>query len=241
MIPKIIHYCWFGRGEFSPLVKKCMQSWKQYLPEYEVMFWNEDNFDLDEYPFAREALEQRKYAFVSDICRLSVLKKYGGVYLDTDVEMLKGLDEYLHHHAFSGFENNNAIPTGLMASIAEGMWVSDMLKYYEGRSFIKKDGELDMTTNVIIISELMSDKGVVFNNTYQEIPDYFTLYPSEYFCPKSHLDGKLTLTENTVAIHHFSGSWLSKAEKRNKRIKSLIRNIIGNNNFERIKKKIKNK
>ncbi|MDM1507652.1 glycosyl transferase [Myroides odoratimimus] len=235
MIPKIIHYCWFGKGEFPDLINKCVESWRKYLPEYELMFWTEDNFDVDRYPFARQALECKKYAFVSDVCRLYVLKQYGGIYLDTDVEILKNLDCFLHHEAFSGFEDNNSVPTGIMASIKDGRWVSDMLEYYENRSFIKSDGEMDMTTNVNVITDIMKIKGLVLNNSFQIIPNYIAFYPSDVFCPKSHLDGKIRKTDNTVAIHHFAGSWLSKTERRNKKIKVFLRSIIGNKNFERIK------
>lgn len=241
MIPKIIHYCWFGRGEYPELIKRCIESWRKYLPEYEIMFWNEDSFNLEEYPFAKQALEYKKYAFVSDVCRLAVLKKYGGVYLDTDVEVLGSLDKFLSHEAFSGFENNNFVPTGLMASVANGVWISEMLRYYEGKSFITVDNEMDMTTNVIIISELMKSKGITLNNSYQEIKGYVAFYPSDFFCPKSHLDGKMRITSNTIAIHHFAGSWLSPLEKRKKKVKSKIRNIIGNNMFECIKSILKGK
>lgn len=235
MIPKIIHYCWFGRGKYPALINKCIESWQKHLPEFEIVFWNEDNFDFDQYPFARQALENKKYAFVSDVCRLSVLKQFGGVYLDTDVEILENLDNFLHHEAFSGFEDNNSVPTGIMASIKDGEWVSDMLEYYENRDFIKSDGEMDMTTNVSIITDMMKIKGLILNNSFQIIPNYIAFYPSDVFCPKSHLDGKVRMTDSTVAIHHFAGSWLSKSEKRNKKIKGFLRNIIGNKNFEKMK------
>lgn len=156
IIPKIIHYCWFGRGQMPELAVKCIESWKRYLPEYELMLWNEDTFDLDMYPYAREAYDNRKFAFVTDVVRLWALEKFGGVYMDTDVEILKPLDDLLNLPAFTGYEASlsNALVTGLMASAAHGVWVTEQLEYYKGKHFVKEDGTLDMKTNTIIIPRL---------------------------------------------------------------------------------------
>ena len=140
MIPKIIHYCWFGRNPLPPLAKKCIASWKKHLPEYEIKEWNEDNFDLDMFPYDREAYDNRKFAFVTDIVRLYALYNEGGIYMDTDVEVLKSLDGFLHHTAFSGFENETDVPTGIMASEKGGLWAKENLEYYNGRHFVKSDG-----------------------------------------------------------------------------------------------------
>ena len=116
MIPKIIHYCWFGRGQMPALAEKCLASWSKYLPEYKVMVWNEDTFDIDAHPYTREAYQARKFAFITDYVRLWALKEHGGVYMDTDVEVIRPLDEFLDNPAFSGFEDETHIPTGIMAS-----------------------------------------------------------------------------------------------------------------------------
>jgi len=160
MIPKIIHYCWFGRNPLPDLALKCIESWKKFLPDYEIIEWNEDNFNLDIYQYTREAYELKKYAFVSDVCRLYAIKEMGGIYLDTDVEILKPLDKFLHHNAFSGFETNYTIPTGLMASEKNGKWATEMLDYYYERPFVLDNKKIDMTTNVEIISKLMKQKGI---------------------------------------------------------------------------------
>lgn len=207
MIPKIIHYCWFGRGKMPELAVKCIDSWKKYLPDYEIKEWNEDNFDLDMFPFTREAYDNRKFAFVTDVVRLYALYKEGGIYMDTDVEVLKSLDRFLVHNAFSGFENNNYVPTGIMASEKSSMWAKENLDYYKGRHFVKPDGSFDTTTNVIIITNYMLSKGLAPNNKYQDFPGLVTMYPNDYFCPKSHGTGKINLTKNSYTIHHFSGSW----------------------------------
>lgn len=208
MIPKIIHYCWFGRGEMPKLAKKCIKSWKKYCPDYEIKEWNEDNFDLDMYPYVREAYDNRKFAFVTDVVRLYALFYEGGIYMDTDVELLKPLDPFLKHLAFSGFEDEVNVPTGIMASEKGGRWAKDNLDYYEGRHMIKEDGTLDLTTNVVIITNYMLSHGLIQNNSLQDFPNLITMYPKDFFCPLSWRGRKMHMTENTVTIHHFAGSWL---------------------------------
>lgn len=208
MIPKKIHYCWFGRGKMPKLAKKCIKSWKKYCPDYEIKEWNEDNFDLDMYPYAREAYDNRKFAFVTDVVRLYALYHEGGIYMDTDVEVLKPLDSFLKHTAFSGFEDETMVPTGIMASEKGGRWAKENLDYYEGRHFLKPDGSFDLKTNVVTITDYMVEHGLRQNNTLQDFQDLITMYPKDFFCPKSHIDHRIYRTNNTVAIHHFAGSWL---------------------------------
>lgn len=212
MIPKIIHYCWFGKGKLPVLAEKCIKSWRKHLPDYEIMIWNEDTFDVNLYRYTKEAYDERKFAFVTDVCRLYALNNFGGVYMDTDVEILKPLsEELLNNTAFSGFEDNLNVPTGLMASIKGGEWVKDLLKYYDNRSFYKEDGTFDTTTNVETITKFMTrEKGMLMNNTFQLIDGYCTMYPSEYFCPKSWKTQDIKITDNTYCIHHFAGSWWGK-------------------------------
>lgn len=214
MIPKVIHYCWFGRGKMPEMALKCIESWKKYLPEYKIKEWNEDNFDLDMYPYVREAYDNRKFAFVTDVVRLYALYNEGGIYMDTDVEVLKSLDPFLHHNAFSGFEDDKNIPTGIMASEKGGRWAKENLDYYNDKHFIKDDGTMDVTTNVQTITKIMLPYGLKQDNSYQDFPGLITFYPKDYFCPKSYKDGKIYTTKNTVTIHHFAGSWLTQKEKR---------------------------
>lgn len=221
MIPKIIHYCWFGRGEMPELAIKCIDSWKKYLPDYQYKLWNEDNFDLDMFPYTREAYDNRKFAFVTDVVRLYALYTEGGIYMDTDVEVIRPLDEFLHHTAFSGFENAHDVPTGIMASEKHGKWVKDNLSYYENKHFIKEDGTLELVSNVKTITKLMLPFGLKRNNTYQDFEGYITFYPKDYFCPINILTGKAELTNNTATIHHFSGSWI-----KYNTFKSRLRRIL---------------
>lgn len=222
MIPKIIHYCWFGRGQMPKLALKCIASWKKYLPDYEIKEWNEDNFNLDLYPYVREAYDARKFAFVTDVVRLYALYNEGGIYMDTDVEVLKPLDQFLIHTAFSGFEGHTTVSTGIMASERGGIWAKENLAYYDGRHFRKTDGSLDVTTNVITITNYMLAKGLKPNNTFQDFPNLITLYPKDYFCPIEQEGHKLVLTSNTVCIHHFAGSWITGRQKLKKRISRFL-------------------
>ncbi|WP_209391134.1 glycosyltransferase family 32 protein [Chryseobacterium sp. RR2-3-20] len=235
MIPKIIHYCWFGGKELPDLAKKCIESWKKHLPEYEIKEWNESNFDLDLYPFTRQAYDSKKFAYVTDVVRLYVLKKEGGVYLDSDVEMLKPLDDFLHHAAFSGFEDNNVVPTGIMASEKNSIWATEMLSYYDGKSFLDANGNPILETNVVVITNLMKDKGFVMDNTFQEISNYIAFYPSDVFCPKSHATGELLLTKKSVCIHHFAGSWLPIDIKFRKKLAGFFRKTIGNKLYNKLR------
>lgn len=208
MIPKTIHYCWFGRGEKPALALKCIESWKKYLPDYEIKEWNEDNFDVNSNQYVKEAYEARKFAFVTDYVRLYALYNEGGVYMDTDVEVLKSYNPFLHHVAFSGFESDGNVPTGMMAAEKGSKWACELLNGYKTRRFVKDDGSFDMTTNTTIITNYMIQKGLILNNKYQDFTNFVTMYPSDYFCPKDHTTGQIKLTDNSVCIHHFSGSWL---------------------------------
>lgn len=215
MIPKTIHYCWFGKGKKSELIETCIKSWKKYCPDYEIIEWNEENFDINSNQFVKEAYENKKWAFVTDFVRLYVLDKYGGIYMDTDVELLKSIDNYLDNHAFSGFETKNKIPTAIMGAEKNNEWIKYLLSYYEDRSFYTPEGKLDTTTNIEIITEMTKAKyNVILDGTEQEVNGIFKLYPQDYFCPKDYTTGSINLTDNTTCIHHFSASWHSKIEKK---------------------------
>lgn len=238
-IPKIIHYCWFGKGKKPDLALKCIESWKKNLSDYKIKEWNEDNFDLNLYPYVREAYNAKKFAFVTDVVRLYALYNEGGVYMDIDVEVLKPLDSILHYEAVSGFENDKNIPTGLMASVKGQKFIKECLEEYDNLHFKKSDGTFDLTTNVTRITNNALKYGLQQNNKQQTV-NGFTLLPWDYLCPKSHRDGKIRLSENSLTIHHFAGSWVSNSLK----IKKKFLNLIGEKNSKilvRIKKFFRNK
>lgn len=222
MIPKKIHYCWFGGNPLPELAIKCIESWKKYCPDYEIIEWNEKNFDLNSNQYVKEAFECKKWAFITDYVRLHAMVTQGGIYMDTDVEVLKNLDSFLENKAFSGFEREDAIPTGIMASEKDFPLFKELLLDYEDRKFLNENGEMDLTTNVTTITNICLNHGLELNNQKQTIKD-FTLYPKDVFCPKSYETGIINCTENTYTIHHFSGSWHTEKEKK---IEEFERNIL---------------
>lgn len=213
MIPKKIHYCWFGGNPLPELAIKCIESWKKYCPDYEIIEWNEKNFDLNCNRYVKEAYECKKWAFITDYVRLYAMTTQGGIYMDTDVEVLKNLDVFLENKAFSGFEREEAIPTGIMACEKDFPLFKELLYDYNNRTFIKQNGDMDLTTNVTSITNICLNHGLKLNNQKQTIKG-FTLYPKDIFCPKSYETGKIECTENTYTIHHFSGSWHTEKEKK---------------------------
>lgn len=236
MIPKKIHYCWFGGKELPQLAKKCIASWKKYCPDYEIIRWDESNFDLDCCPFVRQAYDSRKFAFVTDYVRLYAMHTQGGIYMDTDVEVVKCLDPFLEHQGFSGFETDTQIPTGIMASEQGFPLFMHLLSYYDGRSFILDDGSLDMTTNVDIITDMLKKKGFVPNGQFQVV-EGFALYPKDYFCPYENSTGILTKTKNTATIHWFNKSWLSPGIRWRSKLTRPFHRIFGDDCFRWLKRK----
>jgi hypothetical protein len=224
MIPKKIHYCWFGRNPYPEDFKKYLISWKKNCSDYELIEWNEDTFDITSNKYVQDAYEHKKWAFITDYVRLWALYNYGGVYMDTDVEVLKPIDEFLKNKAFSGFENPRAVPTGIMASEKGHSVIKELLDEYDNRHFINVDGSLNLHTNVEYITDYFVYHGLKLNNKYQIINE-FALYPKEYFCPKNSRTLKIELTDNTYTIHHFAGSWTSDSI----RLRAKIKKILGPN------------
>ena len=211
MIPKIIHYCWFGRGEMPQLAKDCVASWHEHMPDWEYKLWNEDNFDVNQTPYTKEAYDAKKFAFVSDYVRLWALYNEGGVYLDTDVKVFKSFDDLLKQAAFAGFEGSKHLPMGtcVMASIPEGEWVKEQLERYGERHFVKLDGSYDLTTNVQFISANMCENGFTQNGKEQDYKDLH-VYPVEYFSPRQ-TTGEYFRSNNTYCDHLGMASWAGAA------------------------------
>lgn len=230
MIPKTIHYCWFGRGEMPELAQKCVASWYNFMPGYEYKLWNEDSFDVNSVPYTKEAYSSHKYAFVSDYVRLWALERDGGIYLDTDVEVFKPFDDLLEYRAFAGFEGSKHLPLGtcVMASEAHGEWVVEQLAAYSDRHFINTDGSFDMTTNVQFISAVMRENGFKQNGKEQDYKDMH-VFPIEYFCPRQ-TTGEYLRTDNTYCEHWGLGSWNEKEGGW----KEKVREIVGQNAMARL-------
>ena len=225
MIPKIIHFCWFGDKKMPRMARKCLNSWKKYCPDYEIKLWNEENFDLDTNKYVREAYEAKKWAFITDYARLYIVYHYGGIYLDTDVELIKPLDSLLNYNAFFGIEStqNKCIATGLGFGAEKGYSiVKEIMEQYENISFKLNDGTYDMTPcpdrNTLVFEKYGYDHSDKCKNI-----DGVQILSSEYMCPKDFKTNKLNITKNTLSIHHFDGSWQPFSTK----IKCFIANLIG--------------
>ena len=215
MIPRIIHYCWFGGNPMPVDVKTYINSWEKYCPDYEIQEWNESNFDVSENNYCREAYESKKWAFVSDYVRLKVLYEYGGFYMDTDVEVVKSLNPLRIYDAVSGYESKTHIQTGTLGACRNNEWIGMLLKDYDGRHFIRKDGSLDLKTNVQSITKLtlkryrtkLLGQKVTFGKN-------MVILPFDYLCAKHWDTGVIDRTSNTFTIHHFKGSWVTDEMKR---------------------------
>lgn len=232
MIPKVIHYCWFGRNPLPPLAVKCIDSWKKYLPDYEIKEWNEDNFDVNMIAYTKEAYEAKKYAFVSDYARVWILYHYGGVYFDTDVEVIRPLDEIISKGPFMGRETLNTVALGLGLGANSGnQLLYAIMKTYENLQFLRADGSLDTTTIVCIVTDLLVEYGLTPSEKIQKIEDFW-IYPPVYFCPISIDDGVLRITDSTYTIHHYAESWRSPLHRI---LRKLIIAVGGNNALKKIK------
>ncbi len=252
-IPKIIHYCWFGGKPKPELAQKCIRSWKKLCPDYEIREWNEENFDLSTAPnYVRQAYEAKRWAFVTDYVRLRALTELGGVYMDTDVEVVKPLDPYLKHQAFAGFEAVDRVQTGLLACEPGFPLFREFMAHYDTASFLRPDGSPDITTNVEVLTRLCREKGMVCNDRYQEVAG-LALYPREYFCPVDYDTEKLHRTRKTVTIHWFASSWhteeeleamreekrqLQREKRSNLRV-AIGHKLLGEKGYERLKAIIK--
>jgi len=215
MIPKIIHYVWFSDPPNYPDdVIKCMESWKRELPDYEIKLWTAKNFDFSLCPYAKEAYDERKFAFASDYVRLWALYTYGGVYLDSDIEVMRSFDDLLHNKAFTGFEDTGSIAAWIFASEKNNPIFKKFLDDYEGRHFVLAEGLYDLTPNPVPITYALLEQGLKLDNSYQELDD-ITIYPMDYFCPiNPYREKEVGFTENTYAYHHFSGEWKKKSSDK---------------------------
>ena len=245
MIPKVIHYCWFGGNKLDKGAKKCIKSWKKYCPSFQIVQWNESNFDISATPkYVRDAYAAKKWAFVTDYVRLFVVNRQGGIYLDTDVELIKSLDFLLKYDAFFGFEDYSEkglffVSTGQgFGAKAGNELVQSMMRDYETLSFIKDDGTYNYTACPHTNTHVFAEYGFNLNDKTQTINNVI-LMDHSYMCPKQWQTGAIKITENTISIHHFGGSWTSKKRTFSFTIKSIFRKIIGERLYLALKEKRK--
>lgn len=255
MIPKTIHYCWFGGNELPPLAKKCIKSWKKYCKGYKIIRWDESNFDISSAPlYVRQAYEAKKWAYVTDYVRLEIVYENGGIYFDTDVEVIRSFDPLLKYQAFLGFEDNEYVNTGIgFGSERKFEILKKLMEQYDDIPFINEDGSFDNTPCPVRNTEVFIDCGLNQNGNTQQIKDEVMVFSKDYFCPKSFVDGIIRITENTYSIHHFDASWLSKEaleethnrwKRKQKRAKQKARRakaksafvkVFGENTYKKIR------
>lgn len=240
MIPKIIHYCWFGGKAKPAKIQCCIDGWKAILNDYEFIEWNETNFDINHSEYTQQAYQQGKYAFVSDIARIEALRRYGGIYMDTDVEVYKAFDDLLvESRCVLGFEYDNWIATSFMACEKNHPLLDEFAELYSREVFSQTDGLLNTNTNVNRLTKLLCDKGLIRENRKQLLSDGIEVFPIEYFSPYDYANCIMEKNENSYCAHLFFVTWLPKSEHIKKKIKSVLVKIIGRRGLETLRKVIK--
>ncbi len=217
LIPKVIHYCWFSGKEMPDGFKKCVESWRKYCPDYEIRRWDESNYDITGNLYMKQAYDHQKWGFVPDYARLDILFRHGGIYMDTDVELVRNLDELLYQEAFCGVEKwGNINMGGCSGAVAGHPMIRKMLESRESVSFIREDGTLNLETCGVYETKPFIAEGMRVDNQVQTVGG-MTVYSSDYFSPFDYMSGELTMTANTFSIHHFNGGWLDEGAKEQRK------------------------
>ena len=244
MIPKVIHYCWFG-GKEKPLeVLQCIESWKKYLPDYDIIEWNETNFSIEHsIAYVKEAYEHKKWAFVSDYVRLDALYNYGGIYFDTDVEVFKSFNELLENESFFGFESKDYVASAVMGCEPKCIIIKEFIESYRERKFIINAQKLDTTTNVIVLTELLCKYGLKKNGREQTLANSCKIYPQKYFASNSFINIFGKYNKEIYAYHHCLASWYDYKRGNDKRALlhhyavGVMRNLVGTDILNNIREK----
>ena len=221
MIPKIIHYCWFGRNPIPAEYQSYIDSWRKFLPDYEIREWNETNYDVNCIPFSKEAYEVGKYAYVSDYARLRILYEHGGVYFDTDVEVIRPMDDLMERGPWMGVEKHTCRP-GIDDMVAVGLGfavepmnpiIKEIMEFYEEHHYIYPDGHMEQIPIVPVVTDVLRKHGMPNKLGSPTKVEGITIYPYDYFCPQDGFWGKIEITKNTYTIHHYSATWMSRKDK----------------------------
>lgn len=236
MIPKVIHYCWFGGKPLPPLAEKCIASWKKYCPDYEIVRWDESNYDVTKNEYMRQAYEAKKWGFVPDYARKDIIYNYGGLYFDTDVELIKPIDDLLDNKAFVAMERPGLVAMGLVIGAEKGnILIEELSHVYDGERFINEDGSLNLKTSLAYDSEIFNKYGLRKENVEQDICGVH-IYPTEYFCPKAGYSADIQITEKTYAIHHYAASWVPFNRKIRGKVYFGLKRIFGKRAADAVRK-----
>ena len=235
-IPKIIHYCWFGDKEIPEKDRKNIEGWKKLNPDYEFRFWNEQNYDVKKNKYMKQAYEKKKLGFVPDYARTDIIYQYGGFYFDTDVELLKPLDELLENECIMGFQNSKEVNHGQgFAAVPKHHLIKGLLDVYENLDFVNEDGSLNLIPSPVFLTQYLKEKGLQLNGEEQYVEGALIL-PTEYFCPIDYESRKIEITKNTIGIHHYAASWHTELEKVSYAIQRKCVNIFGKKRGDRLGK-----
>ena len=234
MTPKIIHYCWFGRNPLPESAIKCINSWKKFFPDYEIKEWNEDNFDVNMIPYTKEAYEAKKYAFVSDYARYYILYHEGGLYFDTDVEVIAPMEDIIERGAFMGIEEPGKegvtypnVSPGLGLGVEAGHPLyKTLIAYYNTLHFLGEDGLPKEVTIVEHNTKILAQAGMQKTNDLQQVAGIW-IYPNDYFNPLDDLTGRLVKTKNTRSIHWYSKTWMSKNQTLRNKVTRILHRCFG--------------
>ncbi len=225
-IPKVIHYCWFGKEKLPKTAVECINSWRKFCPDYKIIQWDESNYDINKNKYMAQAYEAKKWAFVSDFARLDIIHENGGLYFDVDVELIRPIDELLEYSAFFARETYGKVNSGLGFGAEKGNHaVENLLGEYAGISFLNEEGNCDLTPCPVRNTNALNAIG--FNSDINDVQllcdGSVAVFPEEYFCPMHVITRKLTLTDKTYSIHHFDASW----QKKSNRLKNKLRTKLG--------------
>lgn len=238
-VPRVVHYCWFGCNPKPPAVERFIRNWREVLPDYEIREWNEENFDIEAWPYASQAQAAKRYAFVSDVARLHALYTCGGVYLDTDVEVRRPFDHLMNGGVVLGFEEGDYVATSTMLAPPGAKLVGDFLECYSSRSFLQADGTLDQTTNVEILTAMLETAGLKKNGAPQDLlwsGEEVHVLDRVKFSPLDYPNGICYADQTTYAIHHFGQSWGSPMAKGKAMIRKVLIQLIGGERVKRLRK-----
>ncbi len=255
-IPRKIHYCWFGGGVKSELIQRCIASWRKYCPDCEIIEWNETNYDVNKNKYMQQAYQEKRWSFACDYARLDIVYENGGIYFDTDVELIKNIEVLFSGNGFIGFESKTKSQKTYNVNTGQGFGAPlhcDIIKQlrdcYNDLSFIDEYGNANVQPCPLYNTEVFKKNGLILNNRFQVIHG-FDVYPAEYFCPYHWDCNKMNITENTFSIHHFNASWLSDSEKKKRKIQRrldwvihtpnrLLLQILGSSKYDQLKSYIK--